>query len=372
MMLDYESLRIIWWVLLGVLLIGFAIMDGFDLGIGILLHRVAKNNDERRAVINTIGPVWEGNQIWLVLGAGAIFAAWPMVYALSFSGFYFAMLLVLLALILRPLGFKYRAKIDNTAWRKAWDLALFIAGFVPALIFGVALGNILQGVPFYFDDTLRAFYTGNLIGLLNPFGLLCGLVSITMLITHGGAFLCIKTEGAILHRARNYARMSSILFILLFLLAGYFIAYYIQGYVLTSAVSLDGPSNPLYKQVILQTGAWMENYKLHPAWIAAPLAGLLGALLTFFFLTFRAYKTAWLSSSMCIAGVIATVGASMFPFIMPSSTHPAMSLMLWDSSSSQLTLLIMLVATLIFMPIIIAYTSWIYYVLRGKVTERIY
>jgi cytochrome bd ubiquinol oxidase subunit II len=370
MLLDYEMLRIIWWILLGILLTGFAVMDGFDLGIGMLLHRVAKSNTERRVVLNTIGPVWEGNQIWLILGAGAIFAAWPMVYSLLFSGFYFAMLLVLLALILRPLGFKYRAKIDHTRWRALWDAVLFIAGFVPALIFGIAAGNILQGVPFYFDDTLRLFYTGDLIHLFNPFGILCGLVSITMLVMHGGTFLCIKTDRQIQQRARFYARISAILLILLFSLAGYMIIKHMPGYVITSMVSPDEPSNPLYKQVMIQTGAWSHNYQAHPLWMAAPIAGLLGALLTIFFLSLRRDKTAWFASSLSITGVITTVGVSMFPFIMPSSTHPGMSLLLWDSSSSQMTLLIMLIAALIFIPIIIGYTSWIYYVMRGKVSEE--
>ncbi len=218
-MIDYEILRVIWWLLLGTLLVGFAVMDGFDLGIGMLLHRVAKTNDERRVVLNTIGPIWEGNQIWLVLGGGAIFAAWPALYALSFSGFYFALLLVLFGLILRPVGFKYRSKIESTPWRSAWDFALFVGGLVPALVFGVAMGNVLQGAPFYFDDTFRSFYDGNFFGLLNPFALLCGLVSIAMLLMHGAIFLCIKTEGLIQVRARNYARLATVLTIVLFALA---------------------------------------------------------------------------------------------------------------------------------------------------------
>jgi len=157
MPLDYELLRIIWWLILGVLLMGFAIMDGFDLGVAMWLPFLTKTDIEKRIVINSIGPTWEGNQVWFILGGGAIFAAWPALYGLSFSGFYLAMLLVLLALILRPVGFKYRSKVDNARWRAAWDTALFIGGFVPSLIFGVAMGNVLQGVPFHFDESLRAF-----------------------------------------------------------------------------------------------------------------------------------------------------------------------------------------------------------------------
>ncbi|CAN5210794.1 cytochrome d ubiquinol oxidase subunit II [soil metagenome] len=369
MPIDYPTLRIIWWILIGALLIGFAVMDGFDMGIGMLLHRVAKKNSERRLVLNTIGPVWEGNQVWLVLGAGAIFAAWPALYALSFSGFYFAMLLVLAALIVRPVGFKYRSKIDNSKWRALWDMALFTAGFVPALIFGVAIGNVLQGVPFYFDDTLRSFYTGTLGDLLNPFALLCGLLSVSMLCTHGATFLCIKTTGIIQYRARYYARFTAILTLILFAVAGWWVVYHLKGYTLVGTVITDAPSNPLHKEVLLQTGAWIANYYKYPQLLAAPLLGFIGSFLALILISIKFDRTAWLASALSIGGIIATVGVSMFPFILPSSTHPKMSLLVWDASSSHTTLFIMLIVTSIFLPIILLYTSWVYYVLRGKVTE---
>jgi cytochrome d ubiquinol oxidase subunit II len=366
--IDYATLRIIWWILLGVLLIGFAIMDGFDLGIGMLLPIVARNNSERRIVINSIGAVWEGNQIWLILGAGAIFAAWPTIYAITFSGFYFAMLLMLFALILRPVGFKYRGKIDNTHWRTLWDSCLFIAGLVPALIFGVAIGNVLQGVPFHFDNFLQAFYSGTLLDLLNPFALLCGLVSISMLIMHGGIYLAIKTEGAIQTRASRYSRIAALFYILLFALGGFAIAYYIKGYSIISTVAHNEPSNPLFKQVSMQVGDWLSNYATNPILLIVPVIGFLGAIMTILMSAVNYYKTAWVMSALCIAATIGTVGVSMFPFVLPSITNPNMSLLVWDASSSQLTLFIMLVAAIIFLPIIILYTSWIYYVLRGKVT----
>ncbi len=369
-MLDYEILRIIWWVLLGGLLIGFAVMDGFDLGALIALPMVAKTDEERRIVLNTIGPIWEGNQVWFILGGGAIFAAWPALYALSFSGFYFAMLLVLFGLILRPLGFKYRSKLNAPIWRSTWDIALFISGFVPSLIFGVALGNVLQGVPFHFDQTLRAFYTGGFIELLNPFAILCGLISVVMLTMHGNIFLCIKTDENIQMRAKRYACLNAGLFIVLFAVAGYLVTHSISGYKVTSNLVMNGPSNPLYKQVTLEKGAWLHNYATYKLSLLAPIAGFVGALLALLCLKLKKYQLAWLASSTSIAGTIATVGVSMFPFILPSSTHPNMSLLVWDSSSSQMTLLIMLIATVVFMPIIIAYTSWVYYVMRGKVTKN--
>ena len=367
-MIDYEILRVIWWLLLGTLLVGFAVMDGFDLGIGMLLHRVAKTNDERRVVLNTIGPVWEGNQIWLVLGGGAIFAAWPALYALSFSGFYFALLLVLFGLILRPVGFKYRSKVDNTRWRGAWDFALFVGGLVPALVFGVAMGNVLEGAPFYFDETFRSFYNGDLLGLLNPFALLCGLVSITMLLMHGAIFLCIKTEGAIQVRARNYARLAAVLTIVLFAIAGWWIAHGITGYILSSEPLDNGPSNPFTKTVTTAVGAWMNNYHHYPLLEIVPALGFFGAFTAMMLVSSRFYRLAWISSALSIACIIATVGVSMFPFILPSTINPNLSLMVWDASSSQLTLFIMLIATIIFLPLILLYTSWVYYVMRGKVT----
>lgn len=185
-MIDYEILRLLWWAVLGVLLIGIAVMDGFDYGAAILLPFVGKTDAERRLVINTVGPVWEGNQVWLILGAGAIFAAWPQLYAVAFSGFYLAMLLLLASLILRPVGFKFRSKVESTGWRTLWDLALFVGGLVPALVYGVAFGNALQGVPFRIDDTMRMFYEGTVWGLFNPFGLLAGLLSVAMITLHGG------------------------------------------------------------------------------------------------------------------------------------------------------------------------------------------
>lgn len=358
--LNYQTLQVIWWVLLGVLLMGFAVMDGFDLGIGILLHRVARTNEERRYVLNVIGPVWEGNQVWLILGAGAIFAAWPPVYALSFSGFYFAMLLVLFGLILRPLGFKYRGKIDSVVWRKSWDIGLFLAGFLPALIFGVAIGNILVGVPFHYDENLRIIYTGTFFDLLNPFSILCGLVSVLMLSMHGGMMLCIKSEGLILQRAKHYTKYTGLLFIILFLFAGYFIVNKIIGYELMGA------------KIYQKTGAWMDNYYRYPYLLSVPMLAILSAIIGIKLIFLEKYKIAWCCSGLSIMGVIATVGISLFPFMIPSSTYSDQSLTVWNASSSQLTLWIMLVAAIIFVPVIIAYTSWIYYVLRGKNIEKIY
>lgn len=368
MPLDYETLRVIWWLLIGILLIGFAIMDGFDLGVAMWLPWLGKTDIERRVLINSIGPTWEGNQVWFILGGGAIFAAWPALYALSFSGFYLAMLVVLLALILRPVGFKYRSKLKNPAWRTTWDWALFIGGFVPSLIFGVALGNVLQGVPFYFDDSLRVFYTGSFIELLNPYALACGILSVLMLAMHGAFFIQVKTEGVLQERARICAKWCALGVVLLFSALGIWTFYAIDGYVINGLMPHDGPSNPLYKEASSQAGAWFNNYRAHPATMLVPIVSLVSALLAMIFA--KRAVLAFVLSGLSIGTLIGTVGVSMFPFILPSSTYPQQSLLVWDSSSSQLTLFIMLVVTVVFLPIILAYTAWVYRVLRGKVTEK--
>lgn len=368
MPLDYETLRVIWWVLLGVLLIGFAVFDGFDLGVAMWLPWIAKTDMDRRVLINSIAPTWEGNQVWFILGGGAIFAAWPALYAVSFSGFYLAMLLILLALILRPVGFKYRSKVNNPQWRAFWDYALFIGGFVPALIFGVAVGNVLQGVPFNFDDQLRPFYTGSFFALLNPFALLCGILSILMLAMHGACFLNVKTEKHLQKSAIKAGRISALLTLLVFIGAGFWLHYGINGYTLNGVLPHDGPSNPLYKTAVQQADAWFNNYRNYPITLLAPIVGIVGAFLALMLTRFA--KLAFVCSALSVTGIIATVGVSMFPFILPSSTNPEQSLTVWDSSSSQLTLFIMLVAVIIFLPIVLGYTAWVYRVLRGKVTAE--
>lgn len=369
-LLDYTTLRLVWWLLMGILLIGFAVMDGFDLGVGTLLPLVARNDAERRLVVNTIGPVWEGNQVWLILGGGAIFAAWPPLYAVSFSGFYLAMFLILFALILRPVGFKYRGKLPSQRWRNNWDWALFIGGFVPALIMGVAVGNVLLGVPFHFDDSMRVFYTGSFFGLLMPFALLAGLLSVTMLAAHGAAMLVLKTDGPVADRAARYGSLSAGVALLLFAAGGAWVAFGLHGYEVTSVQATDAATNPLLKTAAVgaAAGGWLRNYQAMPLTLLAPLVGLLGLLGSAVLLRARRGGLAFIASGAAIAGIILTVGLAIFPFLLPSSSAPGSSLTVWDASSSHLTLWIMLLATVVLLPIVLAYTAWVYRVLKGKVT----
>lgn len=370
--LSYDVLRVIWWLLVGVLLIGFAMTDGFDMGVGALLPFVARTDVERRIAINTVGPVWEGNQVWFILGGGAIFAAWPPLYAVSFSGFYLAMFAILAALILRPVAFKYRSKRDSAAWRSGWDWALFAGGAVPAIVFGVAVGNVLQGVPFQLTPDLfsryEGSYYGKFFGLLNPFAVLTGLVSFFMLVTHGAAWLALKTDGKVAARARAFGTITGVGTIAGYVLAGIWLAVGIEGYAITGDVVTDGPSNPLYSEVE-RTASWLSAYAERPWIAAAPLLGLAGMLMAVRGLRSGREVSTLLWSKLGILGAVSSVGLTMFPFILPSSIDPKSSLTVWDSSSSHQTLFIMLVSTAIFMPLILAYTAWVYKVLWGKVTE---
>lgn len=368
MIFDYETLKLIWWLFVGVLLIGFAITDGFDLGVGALLPFLGKNDEERRVIINSVGATWEGNQTWFITAGGALFAAWPLVYAAAFSGMYFALILTLFAMFFRPVGFDYRSKVQDARWRSAWDWGLFAGGFVPALIFGVAFGNLLQGVPFSFDADMRLTYTGSFWALLNPFALLAGVVSVSMLVMHGAVYLQIRTEGIIEKRAIKAVRIAAIILIATFAAAGFWIMTGISGYKIISIAATNLALTPLDKQVEIVAGAWMTNFNTHPLLWIAPVAGFTGAMLTLVLSAARQAVVAFVTSSIALSGVILTAGIAMFPFIMPSSSNPQSSLTIWDAVSSHTTLQIMFWMVLIFLPIIILYTSWVYGVLRGKIT----
>lgn len=368
MLLDYETLKLIWWLFVGVLLIGFAITDGMDMGVGNLLPFLGKNDDERRLMINTVGPHWDGNQVWLITAGGAIFAAWPAVYAAAFSGFYVAILLVLFALFFRPVGFDYRSKLGDARWRKAWDWGLFVGGAVPSLVFGVAFGNLILGVPFHLDELLRSYYTGSFFGLLNPFALLAGIVSFAMLTMHGGVWLQMRTAGAITERVKGYIQWTGIVAMAAFALAGIWLVVGIDGYSIVAAPAHDAQPNPLTKEVAVQAGAWLQNYSDYPLTMLFPLLGFMGISLTI--LLSRANRPGWgfFTSALGITGVIMTAGVTMFPFIMPSSTQPGSSLTIWDAPSSHLTLTVMFWAVVIFLPIVIGYTVWNYHKMWGKLT----
>ena len=366
-MLDYTSLKLIWWLLVVVLLIGFAIMDGHDMGVGALLPFVGRNDDERRVVLNTVGPHWEGNQVWFITAGGAIFAAWPLVYATAFSGFYFALMAVLWALFFRPVGFEYRSKVADPRWRTAWDWGLFVGGAVPALVFGVAIGNVITGVPFHFEDSMLPVYTGSFWGLFNPFTLLCGVVSLTLLLFHGANYLQLRTEDEIAERSRQASLISGLVLLAVFTVGGLMVAQ-LPGYVITSVVVPGEAVSPVGPTVVLQAGGWLNNYRLYPLTMGLTVLAYAGIVLGLLAAWVRKPGIAFVCSALACTGVILTAGAAIFPFVLPSISHPGHSLTVWDCVSSQRTLNIMFWVALVMTPIVVAYTSWAYRVMRGKVT----
>ncbi|MEZ8701746.1 cytochrome d ubiquinol oxidase subunit II [Vibrio cyclitrophicus] len=368
-MFDYESLRLIWWVLIGVLLVGFAVTDGFDMGVAALSPIIGKSDTERRIMLNTIAPHWDGNQVWLITAGGALFAAWPLVYATSFSGFYFAMYVTLAALWLRPLALDYRSKIEEPKWRKAWDYALCFSGTVPPIIFGVAFGNLLQGVPFDLNDLMMSKYHGTFFALLNPFALLCGVLALMLFVMQGATWLQMKTTEELHSRARNVAQITGLIAIALFVIGGFWVQS-IEGYVITSTIDTFADSNPLNKEVSLQVGAWMTNFETYPAMWAAPILGVAMPLLAVIASRLERGGFAFLFSSLSNAGVILTAGFAMFPFVMPSSLNPNHSLTMWDSTASELTLGLMTAVAAVMVPVILGYTTWTYYKMFGRLDKK--
>ena len=368
----YVVLKVLWWLLLGVLLMGLAIMVGMDMGVGTILRYVGRTDSERRVALNIIGPHWDGNQVWFILGGGAIFAAWPVIYATAFSGLYVVMLLLLWTMIIRPVGFEYRSKLPAAGWRNAWDWGLFVSGLVPMVVFGAAIGNTLQGFPYHFEWNMASVYSGSFLSLFNPFAILCGLLSVSLSVYMGAAMLMNRSEGALYERCRRVLVLAGPLALVLFSIGGIWVAF-LQGYTLSGATP-GGDANPLDPHVMVQlsSGAWLANYK------AAPLLWLL-PLLTYAgigagTLAGRAGRShlAWWLGALAWIGVLGTVGAAMFPFMMPSSVNPAQSLTVWNASSSEHTLIWMTLWTAVFVPAVLAYTSWAFWVMRGKVrTEQV-
>ncbi len=367
-MFDYETLKLIWWAIIGVLMIGFMVTDGMDMGVGTLLPFVGKTDEERRVVINTVGAHWDGNQVWFITLGGALFAAWPLVYATAFSGFYFAMMLTLFALFLRPLGFDYRSKLDSKQWRGNWDWALFVGSSVPPLVFGIAFGNLLQGVPFHFDDLMRVSYTGSFFALFNPFALLCGVLSVAMVTMHGGAWLVMRTEQVVAERAAKIGMAAALVLVTAFVFAGVCIWLWIPGFEVVGQADISGVANPTLKQVEQTGAAWLANYSLYPFMWSFPILGIVLPLLTAVLMKLGKGALAFVTSSIANTGVILTAGASMFPFVMPSSSVPNHSLTLWDAVSSEMTLNLMLIVVVALLPVVLSYTIWCYYKMWRRVT----
>ncbi len=328
------DLNTLWFILVAVLFIGFFILEGFDYGVGILLPFLSKDDRDRRVIINTIGPVWDGNEVWILTGGGAIFAAFPHWYATMFSGFYLALVLMLFALIARGVAFEFRSKDRHPTWRATWDWAICVGSFIPALLWGVALGNLLRGVPI--DATMT--YVGGFFNLLNPYALLGGLTSLSMFILQGAIFLALKTKGDIAKRAvAATKKVGPVTTILVF-------AFIVAGYFLTDAFTRLG---------------------VNPGIVPVTAGGAL--LATGWLIHQNRLGWAFITNSLTIALSVVTIFMSLFPRVIVSSLNPDWSLTIYNASSSPYTLTVMSIVALIFVPIVLLYQGWTYWVFRERI-----
>ncbi|MDA8137875.1 MAG: cytochrome d ubiquinol oxidase subunit II [Desulfobacteraceae bacterium] len=332
-------LQSIWFFLWGLLWAIFFITDGFDLGIGTLYPFLGKSDHDKRVMIHAMGPLWDGNEVWLITAGGVTFAAFPLVYAVMFSSLYTALMLILFALILRGVSFEFRGKVDHPAWRKLWDTCIFIGSFAPALLFGVAFANIFQGLPLNNEH----LFQGNLFTLLNPYGLLGGVLFVLFFLVHGALWLAIRSQGALHDRA---VAVAGPLWFVLLLIAVAFLAY--------SAVATN-----LY-----------ANFLAHPYLFVIILLAVAGLLGIKHFLVKQQYFKAWFASALAIVGATFFGIVGLFPNMLPSNINAEYSLTAHNASSSPLTLKIMLIVVLLFIPVVLAYQIWAYHMFRTKVTEE--
>ncbi len=330
------DLNTVWFLLIGVLLGGYAVLDGFDFGVGIL-HLLARDDTERRIHLNAIGPVWDGNEVWLITGGGALFAAFPIVYATIFSGFYIALMLLLAALIFRAVSLEFRGKVEDVRWRRFWDWCFGLGSLLPALLLGVALGNVLRGVPI----NQHPLFTGDFFTLLNPFALLVGLTGFALFVMHGALYMTMKTEGDLRERNFAYASRAWFAFVVLYVLTTLATFFYAPH--LFRAV----PNRPLFYLFLLLLLAGVVYI---PVAIKAQRGG-----------------AGFLASSVTILSLMGLAAVSLYPRIVPSTLSPEYTLTIYNASSSQKTLQTMLIIALIGMPLVVAYTIFIYRQFRGKV-----
>ncbi len=366
-MLHYMSLKIIWWLIINVLLIAFSVTGGTDIGANFLLPIVSRNDNDRRLILNSIGPTWEGNQVWLITIVAAMFAVWPPVFSTAFTVLFVPAMFVLFLLILRPPGFDYRGKIDSHHWRSIWDGCLFLSSLGLALTLGIVFGNLFLGLPFYFDEDLRAVFDANMLNLLSPMPILFGIVYLAMLTVQGGIFLQCKLEGEIVKRIKTVIQIAGIVFLITFVASAILINLKTIGYKIVSMPDIETAFLPIKKLVIREKSAWIENYVNFPQLWTVPIVALLAMRGAMKLSQHNHSRWGMLLSSICIACMLLSATLSLFPFLLPSSYVPNHSLTVWDSCSSYLTLSWILGVVVILLPIVLLYTTWVYRVMRGKV-----
>ncbi len=368
--MDYFLLKCAWWLFVAVLVSGFMLLGGRDLGVAYLLLWSGKTDEQRQLILSSIGPTWEGNQVWFITAGGALFAAWPLVYAVAFSSFYYALFLVLFGLILRPPGIDYRDKLPTSSWRQSWDIALWLSGLLPILLIGVALGNAYLGIPFHFDGSLRSFYTGEFFALLHPFALLVGVVSLSLCTTQAALFLNMKiADITIQKRVQKFARFFGVLGLTAFGVCGFWLSF-LPGYKITQMGALNTALIPTHKTVVLENGAWLHNMHQYPLLTSGILVLIVLLTLGSVWISARKPKTALYGYSLSMVGTIAIAAIGLFPFILPSSSHPNHSLTAWDAVSSRTTLQIMFWVVIGFLPIVLAYTGYAYRMMSGSLSRK--
>jgi len=366
--LDYSLMRLVWWFLIGFLWIGFAIMDGHDLGVGGLLLFVARKDEERRVLVNSIAPHWDGNQVWLITAAVGMFAAWPIVYATVFSGIYIVVLGMLWTLFLRAPAFDYRSKIETKRWRGNWDKVIFVASAVTPIVLGVGAGNLFLGLPFDIDQNMRMHYEGQIWQLFSPYALLAGVLGLFMILSQGASYIMIRTEDVIHARAKTALFTCALITLICFVLIEIW-TLQLKGFVITN-IDTSAFSNPFAKSVAIVDHGWADNYKNYPYMMIAPCLVILSFLGAMLFAKLDKAVLAFVATSLGVASVIISFGCLLFPFLVPSSINTNISLTMWDATSSYHTLSLSLIVALIFAPIIIIYTSWVYKIMSGKLTEN--
>ncbi|PIZ04112.1 MAG: cytochrome d ubiquinol oxidase subunit II [Gammaproteobacteria bacterium CG_4_10_14_0_8_um_filter_38_16] len=364
-MFEYEFLKIAWWLIIGGVLMIYAATAGFDAGITMYMPFLRSETD-RRTVLNVSAPTWDGNLTWIVFAGGGLFVVWPSVYSLAFSGMYAALLCILFTTFLRPPGYEYRNKIDSATWRKTWDWALFISGLVPVFVFGVAMGNCFLGFPFHIDhNTYRQFWSGDFWDLLSPYALLSGAVSVLMVSMHGSTLLQRRTEGHLRKLAFKVHLITAILLLIGFTASGLLLMYNIIGYKLIS-IAADPTQHQLSNVVHSGIGYWIQTYDQYPWKYLAPVVAYAGIIESLWAAYYGWYTTAFWASCFAVGGIVGTAGATLFPFLMPSSTHPNESLMIWNASSSQYALNVMLYVGVVLLIIILGYKIFAYHTIWGK------
>ena len=370
MIFDYETFRIVWWAILGLACIGFAVSCGFDLGVVLLLPYLGDNESDRVTIIDTVSITWIGSQVWLVLVVGVLFSAWPLAFSITFSSLYLVLLFILFSFLLRPLGIVYRSELSSLKWRQILDKVVFIEALVATLFFGIALGNLFVGIPFHLENDMLIVYLGNIWGLLNPFGLLIGLLSLSLFIMQGAIYLQMKTEGTLNQRAKSIALRFTILTLVIFALAGFFVSF-MDGYHISSKMFSSDVSNPLLKTVRREPGLWLDNYGHFSKLWLIPFSTFISGYIVLVLSRINRPASAFLFSLIVAATMIITAGCTLFPFLSPSTISLNSSLTIWDSSASYKTLSIMFWMMVILLPLVLLYVGWVYKVLcRNKTVEK--